>query len=136
MSVAGGGLGVSARLPVALLLALESLLSACAPQAARPMPSSVTTGSASLRASSVTGRMTVATGPMRPSAKTVRPGPASHGHSTWSMMRKGVSWGRIVQKGREESGCHCGWVGQAGEMGIRSGAPENGLPPHVLLLQQ
>lgn len=46
------------------------------------------------------------------------------GHSTWSMMRKGVSWERIVQKGQEERGCHCGWVGQARERGIRSGASE------------
>ena len=129
MSVAGVGAGVAAQLPVASLLALEPLLNPCAPQAARPVPSSATTGSASRRASSVTGRTTVAMGPMRPSAKTVRPGPASHGHSTWNMMRKGVSWERIVQKGREESGCQCGWVGQAQERGdrwvsIRSGASD------------
>lgn len=75
----GRGGGVFAQLPVALLLALKSLLSPCAPQAARPMPSSVTMGSASLRASSVTGRTTVAMGPMKPSARMVRPGPTSHG---------------------------------------------------------
>lgn len=136
MSVAGGGLGVSARLPVALLLALESLLSACAPQAARPMPSSVTMGSASLRASSVTGRMTVVTGPMRPSAKTVRPGPASHSHSTWSMMRKGVSWERIIQKGREESGCHLGGWGRP-KRGALGRVPQRmDCLPYVLLLEQ